>query len=151
MPSIRFRRVYEPVSRHDGARVLIDRLWPRGIKKETARIDRWLRDLAPSTELRKWFGHRPERWEEFQRRYRAELRRHESDLQQLRLLARRRPLTLVYSARDTTHNDAVVLYDVLLHGIRRRGPGRARTASQPNRSRTAPRSARSGKTLHQHH
>lgn len=119
MASIRFRRVYEPVSRDDGARILIDRLWPRGIKKKDAHIDLWVRALAPSTALRKWFGHKPERWTEFQRRYRSELRTHEAELRQIRALARRRTVTLVYGARDIEHNDAVVLHGVLLRGARR--------------------------------
>lgn len=149
MPSIKFRRVYEPVKRGDGARILIDRLWPRGISKKNAHIERWLRELAPSTALRKWFGHKPERWAEFQRRYRAELRVHQDELRRLRLLARRRPLTLVYSARDTEHNDAVVLREVLLRNLRQ-GVKRQRTASRHQSKRPANRSVGGAMRLRHH-
>jgi len=112
---IRLKRAYEAPVKGDGTRVLIDRLWPRGVSKETARIDHWFRELAPSTSLRKWFGHDPDRWEEFQRRYELELKQDgEQQLQELRALAVPGPLTLVYAARDTEHNDAVVLQQVLL-------------------------------------
>jgi uncharacterized protein YeaO (DUF488 family) len=91
----------------------VDRLWPRGLRKSDAAIDRWLKDVAPSTELRRWFGHDPARWDEFRRRYRAELS-HEADLlNELRAMAQKGPLTLVYAARDELHNEAVVLRDVL--------------------------------------
>lgn len=111
---IRLKRAYDRPSREDGPRILVDRLWPRGVSKAEAEIDDWLRDLAPSTGLRKWFGHDPERWQEFKRRYAKELRQHSEAVAQLRKLARREPVTLVYSARDEVHNDAVVLRDVLL-------------------------------------
>jgi uncharacterized protein YeaO (DUF488 family) len=111
---IRLKRAYEPPAAADGARVLIDRLWPRGVRKQNAAIDAWEKELAPSTELRKWFGHDPTRWNEFRRRFRTELRRHRTQLDRLRDLARLKPITLVYSARDELHNDAVVLRDVLL-------------------------------------
>lgn len=94
-------------------RILVDRLWPRGLRKADAAIDRWMKEIAPSTELRRWFGHDPERWGEFQRRYRQELRQHEATLDELRALARQENVTLLYGARDETHNDAVVLQDVL--------------------------------------
>ncbi len=90
-------------TRQDGVRVLVDRLWPRGLSKSDAAIDRWLRDLAPSTELRRWFGHDPERWTEFRRRYRTELTSKAELLSELRSIARKGPLTLVYSARDERH------------------------------------------------
>jgi uncharacterized protein YeaO (DUF488 family) len=112
---IHLKRDYEPPSSTDGTRVLIDRLWPRGVTKEGAAIDHWLKDLAPSTELRKWFGHDPKLWHEFRRRFTIELRQHEEQLDQLRELAHERRITLVYSARDELHNDAVVLRDVLLN------------------------------------
>jgi uncharacterized protein YeaO (DUF488 family) len=112
-PDIRLKRAYERPSSDDGIRVLVDRLWPRGMRKEDAAIDHWLKELAPSTELRRWFAHDPERWEEFRRRYRDELSAHAERLEELRATARERRLTLVYSARDERHNDAVVLRDVL--------------------------------------
>ena len=112
--NIRLKRAYEAASAGDGARVLIDRLWPRGVTKKAAAIDRWLKDVAPSTELRHWFGHDPDRWQEFKSRYTKELRRHKRHLTKLRSIARRGPLTLVYSAHDTQHNDAIVLRNVLL-------------------------------------
>lgn len=111
---IRLKRAYEPPSAEDGPRILIDRLWPRGVKKKEAQIDQWAKDIAPSTELRKWFGHEPERWEEFRRRYKAELRQHSQQLESLRELARSDAITLVYAAHDESRNDAVVLRDVLL-------------------------------------
>lgn len=111
--SIALKRVYEPRRPEDGARILVDRLWPRGIKKRTAHIDSWLRELAPTTTLRQWFGHRPERWSQFRRRYADELREHPAELRDLRQLARSRRVTLVYAARDTERNAAVVLLNVL--------------------------------------
>ena len=112
---IDLQRVYEDTGRHGGSRVLVDRVWPRGIRKESLGLDLWLRDLGPSTELRKWFGHRPERWEEFQRRYRAELKRgpQQALLDQLADLAGKGPLTLLYGARDEQRNQAVVIRDML--------------------------------------
>ena len=111
---IKLKRAYEPPSAGDGTRVLIDRLWPRGISKQKAKLDYWMKDIAPSTELRKWFGHDPKRWDEFRRRYTAELREHPDLIAELRFLARKSPITLVYAAYDESHNDAVVLRDVLL-------------------------------------
>jgi uncharacterized protein YeaO (DUF488 family) len=108
---VRIRRAYEPPGAHDGYRVLIDRLWPRGVKREALALDEWCRDLAPSTELRQWFGHDPARWQVFRTRYRAELDEHEDALG--RLAAIDGPLTLVYGARDEEHNDAVVLKELL--------------------------------------
>jgi uncharacterized protein YeaO (DUF488 family) len=106
---IRLKRAYEPASPEDGLRVLVDRLWPRGLRKADAAVDRWLKELAPSSELRRWFAHDPARWEEFRRRYRSELAARSALLDELRAAARQRPLTLVYAARDERHNDAVVL------------------------------------------
>jgi uncharacterized protein YeaO (DUF488 family) len=113
-PDVRLKRAYDPPDRTDGRRILIDRLWPRGVTKVEAGIDEWLKDLAPSTELRKWFGHEPGRWSEFQRRYAKEIHGHPELLAHLRELAREGPITLVYSAHDELHNDAVVLRHVLL-------------------------------------
>ena len=112
--SVRLKRAYERPVAEDGTRILVDRLWPRGVKKEHAAIDHWAKDLSPSTELRKWFGHDPARWQDFRRRYAAELRQHPDQLDRLRDLARQGPITLVYAAHDERHNDAVVLRDVLL-------------------------------------
>ena len=112
---ISLKRAYEPPAETDGMRVLVDRLWPRGVTKSRARIDLWLKDLAPSTELRKWFGHDPEKWPEFRKRYRAELKGNPA-LAELREQSRQRDITLVYAARDELHNDAVVLKQVLGRG-----------------------------------
>jgi uncharacterized protein YeaO (DUF488 family) len=119
MPAIRranvkIKRAYEPSNASDGTRILVDRLWPRGLSKRKAAIDEWMKDIAPSTALRKWFGHDPGRWPQFRRRYRAEVKRKAEQLRQLRALARQGPVTLVYSARDEAHNDAVVLRSVIL-------------------------------------
>lgn len=110
--SISIKRAYESPDPVDGTRVLVDRLWPRGVAKEKAKIDLWLKDVAPSTALRKWFGHDPEKWSEFQRKYRDELQGNPA-LAQLRELARSGTLTLIYAAKDQDHNDAVVLRDLL--------------------------------------
>ena len=111
---LRLKRAYEPAAAEDGVRILVDRLWPRGLSKAKAALDDWMKDIAPTTELRQWFGHDPARWAEFQRRYRAELREHAEQLDHIRALAKTRTITLVYGARDEVHNDAVVLRDVLL-------------------------------------
>lgn len=113
--NVRLKRAYEEPSSEDGTRVLVDRLWPRGVRKTSASIDRWIRDVAPSTELRKWFGHDPIRWDEFRRRYQAELAHRPEELDELRALAKKGRLTLVYAARDEFHNEAVVLRDLLVH------------------------------------
>ena len=110
---VRLKRAYEPVARSDGYRVLIDRLWPRGVSKDQARLDEWARELAPSSELRRWFGHDPARFAEFRRRYLDELAAQEEKLRELRRRAREGTLTLVYGARDSEHNDAVVLAELL--------------------------------------
>ena len=111
---IRMKRAYEPPAADDGARILIDRLWPRGVRKETLALDQWMKELAPSTELRKWFGHDPALWPEFHKRYAAELRNHADLVESLRAMARKGVVTLVYSAHDEAHNDAVVLQEFLL-------------------------------------
>jgi len=122
---VRIKRVYDPAEESDGERVLIDRLWPRGVSHERAQIVEWIRDLGPSTELRQWFGHDPARFAEFRRRYEAELAGKDAVLADLRRRARKGRLTLVYAARDTEHNDAVVLADVLKRRTTR-GTSRAR-------------------------
>lgn len=106
---IRAKRAYEPIESEDGTRVLVDRMWPRGITKVDLQIDDWPKDVAPSKELRQWFGHDPDKWEEFQRRYHAELDEHPDVWQPLLELAREGKLTLVYAARDREHNNAVAL------------------------------------------
>ena len=110
---IRIKRVYDAADPADGYRVLIDRLWPRGVSREKAHLDEWARDLAPSDELRRWFGHDPERFEEFRRRYEEELRGAALHLAQLRDRARRGPLTIVFGARDVAHSNAAVLAELL--------------------------------------
>lgn len=117
---IRLKRAYEPPSVTDGIRVLIDRLWPRGVTKDEAHIDHWFRDIAPSTELRRWFGHDVRRWDEFRRHYTAELTHHTEQLDELLRLAHKGPITLVFGARDEQHNDAVVLRHVLVEHSKRR-------------------------------
>ena len=112
--NLRLKRAYEPATADDGTRVLIDRLWPRGVSKGDAALDLWLKDLAPSTELRKWFGHDPALWVEFQDRYSNEVHQHPEAFKQLRDLALNGVVTLVYSAHDEEHNDAVVLRSLLL-------------------------------------
>jgi uncharacterized protein YeaO (DUF488 family) len=115
---VRTKRAYEPAAESDGYRVLIDRLWPRGVSRDKAKLDDWLKDLAPSSELRQWFGHDPARFEEFRRRYVDELRHQRPLLTALRRRARQGTVTLVYAAQDTEHNDAVVLAEVLRRGLR---------------------------------
>ena len=117
MVSVRTKRVYEPASAGDGYRVLIDRVWPRGVPKAQARVDEWACDLAPSTELRRWFGHRPERFEEFQRRYTDELRERADEVAELRRRARRGKVTLLFGARDAEHSNAAVLAPILRRGF----------------------------------
>ena len=112
--NIKLKRAYDRPTARDGTRVLIDRLWPRGVTKADAAIDQWFKELAPSTALRKWFGHDPARWQEFRRRYAAEVHEHPEMLTQLRTMARRGTITLVFSAHDELHNDAVVLRDLVL-------------------------------------
>jgi uncharacterized protein YeaO (DUF488 family) len=115
---VRLKRAYDPAAATDGYRVLIDRIWPRGVTREEAHLDDWARELAPSTELRTWFGHDPARFAEFRRRYTEELASQERKLRELRRRAREGTLTLVYAARDTEHNDAVVLAEILRRGRR---------------------------------
>jgi uncharacterized protein YeaO (DUF488 family) len=135
-PVIRIKRIYEPPARGDGQRILVERLWPRGIKKEALAAEVW-KDVAPSTALRKWFGHEVERWEEFRRRYREELDANPGAWGPILEAAQRGTVTLLYSARDALHNSALVLRDYLVEraserpktpGARRRRPARGRTA-----------------------
>jgi uncharacterized protein YeaO (DUF488 family) len=113
MGRVQIKRIYEPPARSDGFRVLVDRLWPRGVAKERAAIDLWMKEIAPSAELRRWFGHDPKRWKGFQARYRMELRAHGAELAELRSHARKGTVTLLFGARDVDHNEAVVLKDML--------------------------------------
>lgn len=113
---VRLKRAYQKAEAADGYRVLVDRLWPRGVSKEEAHLDEWARELAPSSELRRWFGHAPERYDEFRLRYLEELEVHADKLTELRERARGQTVTLVYAARDTEHNDAVVLAELLRRG-----------------------------------
>ena len=113
MGKIQIKRIYDPPQASDGFRVLVDRLWPRGISKERAALDLWMKDIAPSDELRRWFGHDQARWKEFQTRYRAELKDHQSDLAELRAKTRKGTVTLLFGARDQDHNEAVVLAKIL--------------------------------------
>ena len=138
---IRIKRTYERPAPGDGRRVLVERLWPRGMKKEALAADAWRKEVAPTTELRKWFDHRAERWEEFRRRYRAELDANPAGWEPLLAAARDGALTLLYSAHDTRHNGAVVLRDYLVERMagRRRGPTPARARGDGIRRRIAPR------------
>jgi uncharacterized protein YeaO (DUF488 family) len=111
---IKIKRVYEPAARDDGRRFLVERLWPRGIRKEALNAEAWMKDVAPSGKLRKWFGHRPERWDEFRKRYWNELDRQPTAWESLAHAAHRGTVTLVYSARDTERNGAVALRDYLI-------------------------------------
>jgi uncharacterized protein YeaO (DUF488 family) len=110
---VKLKRVYSPPAKSDGKRVLVDGLWPRGLRKEQAHLTCWLKELAPSRELRRWFGHDPARWEGFRKRYMAELEHKPEPLQQLRSLSEKGTVTLLFAARDETHNNAVVLREVL--------------------------------------
>jgi uncharacterized protein YeaO (DUF488 family) len=110
---IKLKRYYEPTGKADGSRFLVERLWPRGVKKESLPISGWLKEVAPSTELRKWFSHDPERWKEFRRRYFVELRNHDQALKPLLDKARHGTVTLIYSSHDEEHNNAVALKDYL--------------------------------------
>lgn len=112
--NIKLKRAYDDVHSGDGTRILVDRLWPRGVSKVDAAIDLWAKDIAPSTGLRKWFGHNPDRWPEFRRRYSEEMRQHRERLDELRALPQRGRITLVFAAHDSAHNDAVVLREILL-------------------------------------
>ncbi len=111
---IKIKRIYEKSSKDDGFRILVDRLWPRGIKKENARIDLWMKEIAPSDELRKWFSHKKERWQEFKRKYREELKEKARLITEIKKLeSEHGTVTLLFSAKDVEHNNAVVLLEVI--------------------------------------
>ncbi len=110
---IRLKRVYAAPAKQDGCRVLVDRLWPRGLSRKSARVDHWVRDVAPSTALRKWFAHDPARWMEFKKRYFRELKNNADDVKQIRALAKQGTVTLLFAARDELHNNAVALKQYL--------------------------------------
>jgi uncharacterized protein YeaO (DUF488 family) len=120
---ITLKRAYEPVSASDGSRFLVERLWPRGVQKAKLRIDAWLKDVAPSTDLRKWFSHDPARWDEFRRRYFRELDSEPEAWRPIVSAARRGRVTLVYSSHDTQHNNAVALQEYLRSRSHQAGPG----------------------------
>ncbi len=111
--AIQLKRAYDKPQKSDGFRVLIDRMWPRGIRKEDLRLDEWLRSLAPSTELRQWFGHDPEKWEEFRRRYFRELDTHPEEIKLLREKMREGPLTIIFGSREERFNNATALKEYL--------------------------------------
>lgn len=113
-PAIALTRAYDPQPRQRGYRALVDRVWPRGVKKADLALDAWFKDLAPSTELRRWFNHQPERWEKFRERYFQELESKADELEELLAVARQKRVLLIYGARDTEHNNAVALRDFLL-------------------------------------
>ena len=113
MGEIAIKRIYEPPSRDDGLRILVDRIWPRGVSREAAHLTLWLKEIAPSAQLRQWFGHKPARWKEFQERYRAELDANRAAIEHLRALCKKGRVTFLYGARDTEHNQARVLVEYL--------------------------------------
>lgn len=113
-PAVTRKRIYEAVERGDGFRILVDRLWPRGVSKAKAHVDLWLKDIAPSDALRKWFGHDPKKWGEFRKRYRQELKKHREAVAELRLhIKGKKAVTLLYAASDEEHNNAAALMGVL--------------------------------------
>lgn len=135
MPTVRIKRVYAPPASADGLRILVDRVWPRGVSKQKAAVDHWLKEVGPSTALRKWFGHKPERWAEFRHRYKKELAKNPA-MKDLRVLAKARRVTLVYSAHDEEHNQAVVLAELLKRRTTKTiANRRARTPRKTKRSR----------------
>jgi len=111
--TVKIKRIYEEPDPKDGLRLLVDRLWPRGLSKEKAHVDRWLKEIAPSDELRHWFGHDPAKWQEFRTRYRGELAATRPLLDEIAELAHKEPVTLLYAAKDEEHNNAVVLKELL--------------------------------------
>lgn len=137
--NIAMKRAYDPPDEADGVRVLVDRLWPRGLTKKSAAIDQWPKDVTPSTELRKWFHHDPDRWDEFRRRYLVELKDKGSELDELRKLAQAGPITLIYAARDTPHLHATVLRDVLLGASAKTGAKASRKIAAKAATKAKPR------------
>lgn len=113
MHPIKIKRIYDDYAKEDGHRVLVDRIWPRGISKEKAKLDDWCKEIAPSSELRKWFDHKEDRFDEFRNRYKKELKKHEKDLKKLREIAQEKRLCLLFGAKDKKRNQAVVLKEVL--------------------------------------
>lgn len=140
---IRIKRVYEPPSPEDGRRVLVDRLWPRGVRRQGSRIDSWRPDLAPSHELRQWFGHRVARFPRFRERYRMELLRHHEALVQLAVETDRGPVTLLFAAKDPEHSNAAVLCELLEEVTLTRGVGEVVSAPRAGEQETRPRPAKS--------
>jgi len=136
---IKLKRAYEPAAASDGTRYLVERLWPRGVRKEALQLDAWLKDVAPSDGLRRWFSHDPAKWTEFRRRYNTELDANASEWKPILEAARRGTTTLVYSAHDTEHNNAVVLKDYLEGRLKR--PSRPATAKAATKRSFRPRSA----------
>lgn len=122
-PNIALKRAYEPPSAEDGVRVLVERLWPRGVKKEALQLHDWLKDVSPSPELRKWFSHDTSKWDEFARRYKAELEKQTEHVGALVDLCRHQKVTFVYAARDPDHNSALILRDVVLKRLAKDEPG----------------------------
>ena len=125
---LRIKRTYEPRTRGDGRRILVERLWPRGMKKEALQVHAWIKEVAPSTQLRKWFGHRPERWREFRRRYKKELRANAAAWSPILDASKRGTVTLLYSAHDLEHNGAVVLREFLMERSGARAKAKAAKA-----------------------
>lgn len=113
--NLKIKRVYEEPAKDDGTRILVDRLWPRGLSKEKASVDLWMKEIAPSTTLRKWFGHEPDKWPEFKKRYKAELKKNDEQVASLKKEIRKGPASLLYGAKDQEHNEAVVLLELLNH------------------------------------
>ncbi len=146
--ALRTKRAYEPASPDDGLRVLIDRLWPRGLRRSEARIDLWLRELSPSDALRQWFGHDPTRFAEFRQRYRRELSGHEPVLADLLRKSREGPVTLVFAAKDAAHSNAAVLGELMEERLGRppatRGPGRTVRGRPAGSERRRPSARRAG-------
>ena len=136
---IRIKRAYEPAARGDGRRILVERLWPRGMRKEALDADAWLKEVAPTTSLRKWFDHRVERWDEFRHRYRKELSGNRASWASILAASQRGTVTLLYSAHDLEHNGAVVLREYLVQRGRPRRPMTKRAQTAP-RKKTSPRS-----------
>lgn len=137
---IHLKRAYDPPSKQDGQRILVERLWPRGVTKAKAAIDHWLKDIAPSPELRRWFNHEPEKWPEFQRRYREELKANPEPVAELRRLVREGPVTFIYAAKDEERNSAVLLKQYLTRGgsgAPGKTPGRAGQAARTSRARAS--------------
>jgi uncharacterized protein YeaO (DUF488 family) len=138
---IKLKRAYEKPAKNDGLRILVDRLWPRGVTKLAARVDLWLKDVAPSTELRTWFGHEPARWDEFRRRYFDELKQNDAAVAQLRTLIAEEPVTFVYAAKDPEHTHALALKD-FIERKPKRSAAKSKTATKrppPARPKAGPR------------